>query len=38
MMNEDGHPSKFWAYIAALVGGLLLLAGMATTISFLGLP
>ena len=37
-MNEDGHPSKFWAYIAALVGGLLLLAGMATTVSFLGLP
>ena len=38
MMIDDGHPSKFWAYIAVLVGGLLLLAGAGTTISFLGLP
>ncbi|TET38713.1 MAG: PrsW family intramembrane metalloprotease, partial [Anaerolineales bacterium] len=38
MMNEDGQPSKFWAYVAVLVGGVLLLAGVATTVSFLGLP
>ena len=38
MTKEDRQPSKFWAYIAVLVGGMLLLAGLATTVSFLGLP
>ncbi len=37
-MNEERQPSKFWAYVAVLVGGLLLLAGVVTTVSFLGLP
>ncbi len=31
-------PSKFWAYIAVLVGLLLMLSGLAAAISFLGLP
>jgi len=31
-------PSKFWAYIAVIVGLLLMLSGLAAAISFLGLP
>lgn len=38
-MNKDlKQPSKFWAYIAIIVGALLLFAGIITTVSFLGLP
>ncbi len=35
---ETTKPSKFWAYIAVIVGGLLLLAGSAAVIGYLGLP
>ncbi len=31
-------PSKFWAYIAVIVGGLLTLAGFAALVGYLGLP
>lgn len=34
----ETKPSKFWAYIAVIVGGLLLLAGSAAVIGYLGLP
>ena len=32
------NPSKFWAYIAVIVGVLLMLAGLAALISYFGLP
>lgn len=31
------NPSKFWAYIAVLVGGLLTLAGLAALVSYFGM-
>src|SRR5690348_6246656 len=31
-------PSKFWAYIAVIAGGLLLLAGSAAVVAYLELP
>ena len=34
----ETKPSKFWAYIAIIVGGLLLLAGSAAVIGYFGLP
>jgi RsiW-degrading membrane proteinase PrsW (M82 family) len=38
-MNEKkSPPSKFWAYMAILFGGFLLLAGCTATGGFLGLP
>jgi RsiW-degrading membrane proteinase PrsW (M82 family) len=38
-MNEKiSPPSKFWAYVAILFGGFLLLAGCTATGGFLGLP
>lgn len=38
MTKEVRQPSKFWAYVAVLVGGMLLLAGLTTTVGFFGLP
>lgn len=35
-MNQK--PSKFWAYVAVIVGGFLILSGIAATFGFLGLP
>ncbi len=38
-MNEETKPpSKFWAYVAVLVGALLFLSGMAALVSFFNLP
>jgi len=37
-MSEERQPGKFWAYVAVLVGGLLLLAGLTTAVGFFGLP
>ena len=34
----ETKPSKFWAYITVLTGGLLLLAGAAALIGYLGMP
>ena len=34
----DTKSSKLWAYIAVIIGGLLLLAGSAAVIGYLGLP
>jgi hypothetical protein len=31
-------PSKFWAYIAVIVGIFLLLSGLAAAIAYFGLP
>lgn len=38
MKTGNKQPSYFWAYVAVLVGGLLLLAGVTTTVGFFGLP
>lgn len=38
MMSEERQPGKFWAYVAVLGGGLLLLAGLTTAVGFFGLP
>ncbi len=38
MNTEQPQPGKFWAYVAAIVGGLLLLSGIAAVIGYLGLP
>jgi RsiW-degrading membrane proteinase PrsW (M82 family) len=38
MDEKTSPPSKFWAYIAVLFGGFLLLAGCTATSGFLGLP
>ncbi len=35
-MNQK--PSKFWAYVAVIVGGFLILTGIAATFGYLGLP
>lgn len=35
-MNQK--PSKFWAYIAVVVGGLLIIAGVTATFGYFGLP
>src|SRR3990172_6290517 len=35
---SDSPPSRFLAYAAVLVGGLLLLSGMAAVVGYLGLP
>lgn len=37
-MNQQKSPHKFWAYAAVLLGGLLLLSGLAAAIGYLGLP
>jgi len=37
-MNTETPPSKFPAYVAVLVGGLLLLSGLAAVVGYLGLP
>ncbi len=37
-MNAETHPSKFFAYVAVLVGGLLILSGLAAVVGYLGLP
>jgi RsiW-degrading membrane proteinase PrsW (M82 family) len=37
-MNTQSSPSKFFAYVAVLVGGLLLLSGLAAAVGYLGLP
>ena len=34
----ESKPSKFWAYVAILAGGLLMLAGIAALIGYLSLP
>ena len=34
----ETKPSKFWAYIAVIVGGLLTLAGFAALVGYLGMP
>lgn len=34
----NANPSKFWAYIAVIVGVLLMLAGLAALIGYFGLP
>src|SRR3972149_2870333 len=34
----ETKPSKFWAYIAVIVGGFLTLAGFAALVGYLGLP
>lgn len=34
----ETKPSKFWAYVAIITGGLLTLAGIATLIGYLSLP
>src|SRR5512147_3149433 len=34
----DTKPSKFWAYIAVLIGVLLMLLGLAALVGFFGLP
>jgi RsiW-degrading membrane proteinase PrsW (M82 family) len=38
MKENTSTPSKFWAYIAVLFGGFLLLAGCTATGGFLGIP
>ena len=38
MATSASTPSKFWAYVAIVVGGLLLLSGCAAVIGYLGLP
>jgi len=38
MSENTSPPSKFWAYIAVIFGGFLLLAGCTATGGFLGLP
>jgi formylglycine-generating enzyme required for sulfatase activity/RsiW-degrading membrane proteinase PrsW (M82 family) len=38
MTTNSPRPSKFWAYVAVVVGGLLLLSGTAATIGYFGLP
>src|SRR3989304_4076720 len=35
---SDSPPSRFLAYAAVLVGGLLLLSGLAAVVGYLGLP
>ena len=37
-MKTESHPSKFFAYLAVLVGGLLFLSGLAAFFGYLGLP
>ena len=37
-MSTESPPGKFWAYIAVIVGGLLMLGGAATVLGYLGLP
>jgi len=34
----ETKPSKFWAYIAVIVGAFLILSGLAATIGYFGLP
>src|ERR1044071_6539554 len=34
----ENKPSKFWAYVAVIVGVLLLLMGLAAFIGYFGLP
>ena len=34
----DKQPSKFWAYIAVIVGILLIMSGLAAAVGYLGLP
>ncbi len=34
----NSTPSKFWAYISVIVGGLLTLAGAAALVGYLGMP
>jgi RsiW-degrading membrane proteinase PrsW (M82 family) len=38
MDKNSAPPSKFWAYMAVLFGGFLLLAGCTATVGFLGVP
>jgi RsiW-degrading membrane proteinase PrsW (M82 family) len=38
MTTTVSQPGKFWAYVAVVCGGLLLLSGCAAAISYLGLP
>ena len=34
----ESKPSKFWAYIAAIVGAFLVLSGLAAAVGYFGLP
>jgi len=34
----ETKPSKFWAYVAIITGGMLTLAGIAALIGYLSLP
>jgi succinate-acetate transporter protein len=36
--EASSRPGKFFAYVAVLVGGLLLLSGLAAVVGYLGLP
>ena len=38
MTTTASKPSKFWAYVTVVVGGLLLLSGCAAAIGYLGIP
>ncbi|MEE8392204.1 MAG: PrsW family glutamic-type intramembrane protease [Anaerolineae bacterium] len=38
MAKVTSKQPKFWAYVALLTGGLLLLSGVAATVGYLGLP
>jgi RsiW-degrading membrane proteinase PrsW (M82 family) len=38
MITTKPKPSKFWAYVAVIAGGILLLSGVAAAIGYLGLP